>query len=568
MARSNLTRRLRGNSTRGVGFAAWLSLATIFCCANLPRLTAAEDTAPKAPTAPVAAEEDDALQQDRQRLIGRWERTIPNSKPRLREILTIEEDRDTLETINDENAVVSRYTSQFKLERVGDVRIYTRSRVKAELGKSPVRTGATDQSFILQFHRRWFYEVSGLLHGRNGGLQRHVVAIWKKLDADNEFAGDYDPGPDDEAQPDAETPAADSRPAIVDDADLKRDLKLLQGSWVLVTRNAEGDIISTNQKLIEGNTERVIYSDGEGNVMSEHTVEFRLVKYGPIRVFTFFNMTTVLGPGVGDVSPDEFSFVYKVDEDQFLDAPGVFVSRPSYRPIPAITVWRRPQTSAEIDATLAIEELSGEIVRNTTDDGETILIRLNGKRFGDEHLRLLKPFRRLVELTLVDSRVTDAGMKELAQFPNLTRLELRGTAITDAGLKEISRLEKLQTLGLSGTPITDKGVAELAGMPELRQLYLGGTKMTDTGVKTLSRLENLTLLGLNGVRLTDIGLAELAKFKQLKTLNLGGNRVTDALIPQLLKLQNLAELKLANSKITDAGLQQLKAALPQTNVQR
>ena len=113
------------------------------------------------------------------------------------------------------------------------------------------------------------------------------------------------------------------------------------------------------------------YSDADGNVTHEHTVKFRLEKYGPVRILDFYDMTTIVGPGAGNVDPDHFAFVYKVDGDTFLDCPGTFVSRDSYRNDPVVIVWRRPQSVQEVNAALEIEELGGGVTRNTLDRRET-----------------------------------------------------------------------------------------------------------------------------------------------------------------------------------------------------
>lgn len=515
-----------------------------------------------------APTEEELLRQDLKRLTGRWERTVPGSNPPMREVLTIEGERDTFDVINTDGAVVCRYTGQFKLERAGDVRIYNRSDVKLEKGKPLNNSGSETQSFIFKFTRGGFYEVAGALHGRSSSRQRQGVFLWKEFGAKEKVEGDDKEVEKADHPDDQERPAIQPAARAANDPELKRDLELMQGSWLIDGRNAEGQVIWTNQKLVEGNTERVTYFDADGKVTSEHTVKFRLEKHGPVRVFNFYDMTTVVGPNVGAVTPDDFAFVYKVVNDKFLDCPGAFVSRSSYRTEPAMTVWRRPQPAQEVDAELEIEKLGGSVTRTTRDEGDTTYVRLNGMKFGDEHLRLLNAFEKLSELTLVDSRVTDAGMNEIAQCVNLTRLDVRGTVVTDAGLKEIAKLKKLKILGLVRTRITDAGLAELSGLKDLRQIYLANTNITDTGAHELVKLKELNYLGVIGTKITEVGFEELSQLSNLKTLFVGGASVTEASVEQFVKFKNLAVLSLGNSRITEAGLQKIKAALPETNVHR
>ena len=68
---------------------------------------------------------------------------------------------------------------------------------------------------------------------------------------------------------------------------------------------------------------------------------------------------------------------------------------------------------------------------------------------------------KVTELTLANTKITDAGLKEVAKLQKLTRLILYHTRITDAGLKEVAKLQKLTTLSLAYTQITKAGVAEL-----------------------------------------------------------------------------------------------------------
>ena len=572
MTRSSPGRCLRRVHIHVGGVAARMLLALAWLLSIMQPLPAVEGEAqPRPATAadPANADalaEEDVVQKDLNRLIGRWERTVPNSKPPMRELLTIEEDHDTLDVLNKEGELIRRYTSRFKLERAGDVRIYNRSESKLVKGQAPLNSVAQTHSFAVQFTKGGFFEVSGMLHGRDASRPRHVSILWKKAGAVAR-----DDQPDDDAAVEAaedDTPEMQvvEPPADADkDPDLKRDLALLQGSWEISDKDAQGNVVWSSEKLIEGNTERLIRYDGEGKVTYEHTVKFRLEKYGPVRVFDFYDMSIVTGPGAGNVDTDHYAFLYKVDDDRFFDCPGTFVSRSSYRNEPRITVWRRPQRTEEVDAILEIEKLGGTV--SLDDEGRTI-ISLTGKNFGDEHLRLLKEFKKLHELLLVDSRVTDAGLKEVTRVASLARLNLKQTAIGDAGLQEIARLENLEILVLISTKVTDAGLANLIGLKRLRQLLLGQTNITDKGIREIVQLKDLVYLGLMGTKVSDAGVKELSELGHLTTLFLGGPDITDASVKQLVKLKNLTQLGLGQSPISDAEFKEIKAALPNTNVHR
>ena len=142
-----------------------------------PQPTPAANANPPDEDAPT---DEDLLRHDLKRLIGRWMRTVPGPQG-LREVLTIDGEHDTLDVFNRDGALVCRYISQFKLERMGDVRIYNRTNVKLVQGQALFRSGVETQSFIVQFIRQGFYEVTGALHGRNGSLQRPIAILWKEI---------------------------------------------------------------------------------------------------------------------------------------------------------------------------------------------------------------------------------------------------------------------------------------------------------------------------------------------------------------------------------------------------
>jgi hypothetical protein len=73
----------------------------------------------------------------------------------------------------------------------------------------------------------------------------------------------------------------------------------------------------------------------------------------------------------------------------------------------------------------------------------------------------LQGLKKLQQLVLSDTRITDAGMKYLKDFTALTDLQLDSTQITDQGIAHLKVLTQLTHLQLIGNPVTDAGVAEL-----------------------------------------------------------------------------------------------------------
>jgi hypothetical protein len=95
------------------------------------------------------------------------------------------------------------------------------------------------------------------------------------------------------------------------------------------------------------------------------------------------------------------------------------------------------------------------------------------------------PGHPVVEISLAESRVTDADLVRLKSFPRLRSLDLSSTGITDAGLVPVGGLGDLESLDLSGTRVTDAGLARLHGLAKVRTVNLTGTRVTDAGVRQL-----------------------------------------------------------------------------------
>ncbi len=117
--------------------------------------------------------------------------------------------------------------------------------------------------------------------------------------------------------------------------ELQVDLKLLQGTWEL-HHGGKGKPTTRSIKTIVGNRETLTrFSLATGKKIHEHSVEFRVTKSGDIRVMTFF--------GVGGNPDNGLSYVYKVDEQNFWDIPGLLQGNDyrNYQNEPTIWHWKR-----------------------------------------------------------------------------------------------------------------------------------------------------------------------------------------------------------------------------------
>lgn len=134
---------------------------------------------------------------------------------------------------------------------------------------------------------------------------------------------------------------ADDTEAV--DQELAGDLKLLQGTWELVHGNeGKGRPTTRSVKTIVGNQETLRrYSIKTGKLVREHSVEFKLSKSGNVRVMTFYR--------VGGSPEQGLSYVYKVNEENFWDIPGLLQGGlyRNYQDTPTIWHWKRVRETDE-----------------------------------------------------------------------------------------------------------------------------------------------------------------------------------------------------------------------------
>ena len=99
---------------------------------------------------------------------------------------------------------------------------------------------------------------------------------------------------------------------------------------------------------------------------------------------------------------------------------------------------------------------------------DSVLKEVLGKKLKKPYGKFAPPMKlteaelqSLTDLTLAETKITDANLKEVVKLQNLTYLNLYDTQITDAGLKEVAKLQNLKKLYLPATQATKAGVAEL-----------------------------------------------------------------------------------------------------------
>lgn len=147
------------------------------------------------------------------------------------------------------------------------------------------------------------------------------------------------------------------------------------------------------------------------------------------------------------------------------------------------------------------------------------------------------------------------GQKKLAD------LSLVETRITDAGVRLVLQNEALRTLDVSGTRAAGDWFAGLPPRPNLRKLGAARTRFDDAAAGQLGRFPNLARIDLSGCEpLTDKGLAGLAAVPRLAACDLSGTGAGDLTAAVLARLAGVEDVRMARSNLTDAGAKLLGAA--------
>jgi hypothetical protein len=121
---------------------------------------------------------------------------------------------------------------------------------------------------------------------------------------------------------------------------LEYDLALMQGLWE-AEKPAEYDSgFGRITKHLEGNKETVTFYNSNGDVLSQHTVDFNLEQSGRVSLFTFRNMKITAGESKGRAMPKGVSrsYIYTVNRGAFVEILGALDGSTSQ---PQMTQWKR-----------------------------------------------------------------------------------------------------------------------------------------------------------------------------------------------------------------------------------
>ncbi len=106
-----------------------------------------------------------------------------------------------------------------------------------------------------------------------------------------------------------------------------------------------------------------------------------------------------------------------------------------------LSVWLPYQREQQVIQ--MIEGLGGKVATQT---GGPDWLR---KHVGENRIKQVKVFERVVEVNLARTMVSDAELPHLSQLSHLRKLSLAGTGVTDVGLVHLGSLTNLRELWLN-----------------------------------------------------------------------------------------------------------------------
>jgi hypothetical protein len=115
------------------------------------------------------------------------------------------------------------------------------------------------------------------------------------------------------------------------------ELKRLEGRYERTYTNMAGTWFRATKEIV-GNQETVTHFDDVGNVVTAHTTTIKVEKRGPVRVFSFFNAAVTAGPNKGAQQFETVSYIYRVDNDSFVEVWGMLEGDPNP---PQALRWKR-----------------------------------------------------------------------------------------------------------------------------------------------------------------------------------------------------------------------------------
>lgn len=191
-------------------------------------------------------------------------------------------------------------------------------------------------------------------------------------------------------------------------------------------------------------------------------------------------------------------------------------------------------------------------------------VHLSETEIDDAELdRLMPNLTGISDLNLDRTKISDRGLRQIGLLQNLQFIGLNETRLVgDDSMESIANLKKIEQVYLWHTQVSDRGAIALAKLPELESLVAGGTKISDKGIAAFEGSPKMRSMVLQWCPISDNALRSISTMPKMKELALTGANLTDDGIMQLSVLPQLKEISVNGTQVTREGALKLKAALP------
>jgi hypothetical protein len=85
----------------------------------------------------------------------------------------------------------------------------------------------------------------------------------------------------------------------------------------------------------------------DGEVLRSQRAEFELSRSGKVRIFTFSNIEVLEGPGKGQKASTSGSYIYRVQNDLFVEVGGLLIDERYADRSPYLLKWKKVKNPGE-----------------------------------------------------------------------------------------------------------------------------------------------------------------------------------------------------------------------------
>ena len=225
---------------------------------------------------------------------------------------------------------------------------------------------------------------------------------------------------------------------------------------------------------------------------------------------------------------------------------------------------------------MALQRIAGKAIRRlelfdtSVDDdfletvakfGTLTSIHISSQKISDRGIACVADHNPLVSLMLSNApKVTDECMGAISGCKKIRELYLDGTSVSDDGIESVGRLPELWSLVIDNTSITDVGIERIASRT-IHLISFRNCSITGTGFFTWSQSEKMSFF-CTGSRLSDQGFAvACGSFSRMWNVDIADTDVGNDGVKSLAG-HSPTLLRIRNNKVDKNGVNWIIGNLP------